>query len=166
MTKIKTLVAAMLIAASSASHAAGWSWNETFSSPVAPSVADITSLGNSGPYTVGNTYTDTITLGGLNAGTYSFSLGVAGLFFSDVVVTLNNAVATTSTAGPNGEFSFSWLNLQAPANPVLTFTGTATQTFASYTGSVSAVPEPHAIALAIAGLGLVGCMRRRRSEES
>ena len=63
----------------------------------------------------------------------------------------------------SGEFTFSYLSA---GNYTLSFTAVTSSIFAMYSGAVTATPVPEAgsIALALAGLGVVGLVASRRKQ--
>lgn len=121
----------------------------------------------------------TQTVSGLVAGTVytlSFALGATSLHDAVVSVTAPGAAGTFTTfaSGSSGGFSNVWTTYS------LTFTASGSDTllFAAVPASggpvsigldnitVTAVPEPSAYAMALAGLGALGFMARRRKSRA
>jgi MYXO-CTERM domain-containing protein len=134
---------------------------------------DLTGDGNFGLSSV------TQTIGGLVAGTVytlSFALGATNLHDAVVSVTAPGASGTFTTfaSGSAGGFANVWntysLNFTAGASNTLTFTGVAASGGPTSIGldniTVTAVPEPSAYAMALAGLGALGFMARRRKSRA
>ncbi|HEY8877432.1 MAG TPA: FxDxF family PEP-CTERM protein [Roseateles sp.] len=124
-------------------------------------------------HTSSGAFTDTFTFTGASAGSVDGSLITIG--FSDrtdidfTSVSINGHAYTLNSTGPVGTATLSPVELNGPL--VLTVTGIAgpalsagTSIAASYAGTlnVSPVPEPQTLALMLAGLGVVGVLKRRR----
>lgn len=104
---------------------------------------------------------DVITFTGLANGVYDFQLTVSAQNIMDLGATINGQAATILGGG---NLWFAGLGSTGTAPFVLTLTGTPGAGTPKYSGelTVTAVPEPGALALMMAGLGLVGFVAGRR----
>lgn len=160
---IQTIAAAALLATAASSHAAGTSatfeeatngaFTESF--VVTPTVTNKLILRVTGLASQFSALSASLWSGAIQIGTFS-SNSVNG----------NRLVVISDSA--NGTFS-----LSAGQAYTLKVTGissalpnTAIGTVAATNGTVSAVPEPEAFALLLAGLGLVGVAAKRRREKA
>jgi PEP-CTERM motif len=135
-----------------------------------PALAVSTDLGplNGDIEGFGNIFT---TGAGVFSDTFSFSLGsamtVSGMTgWSGIgtfgLVLLDSMGDTLDTDTTPGSFSFSL----AAGSYALNFVGFGAAPGSFYGGNVSAVPEPEAYALMLAGLGMIGFIAARRRERS
>jgi hypothetical protein len=168
--KMKSLaIAAALAASASASFAEDW--NSTV--PLLSGSTDSWSAGFNVTHLEAGSFTDTFTftpdLGGFVSASLITIGGFAAADLDFLSASINGTPLTLSSSG-SGEFAL--LDLTSLTGPlVLTVTGTAGPSFeagagvnASYAGTlnVTAIPEPGTLALAMAGLGVVGFLSRRR----
>jgi PEP-CTERM motif len=154
--KLKTAIAAALVAAASSAATADQTVN----------LGLLTSLPKTFSSFVLGSFTDTYTfsLGPLSTGVTGLygSLEIAPAFsISGLQITLTGTPGGPQTdTTPSDGFSFAGLGT---GNYALKLVGTATGMGGGiYGGSVAAVPEPETYALFFAGLGVVGFVARRR----
>jgi tetrahydromethanopterin S-methyltransferase subunit F len=104
---------------------------------------------------------DVITFTGLANGAYDFQVTVSAQNIVGLGATINGQAATILGGG---NLWFAGLESTGTAPFVLTLTGTPGSGTPKYSGelTVTAVPEPNALALMLAGLGLVGFDAARR----
>ena len=133
---------------------------------------DLTGDGNFGNSSISQTF------GGLTVGqtyTLSFALGATSYHDAVVSVTANGgpaSVFTTSASGSAGNFANVWntytMNFVAGASNTIQFTALAASGGPISVGidSVAVVPEPSAYAMALAGLGALGFLARRRKNRA
>jgi hypothetical protein len=136
------------------------------------------SLGSLTPFPAlyGNLLATNKVTGGVYTDDYFFDLsqastvtGSVGSFFGTVTFSkvLIDGTPLTLTATNSG-YGFSLANVAAGTGHKLTVQGAFAQFGNGYVGGLTAtpaVPEPESIALALAGLGVVGSLARRRRQQ-
>ena len=152
--KIKSLIAATAIAVSSFGAMAG---SATFAGGIATFSND--------PFTgdVSN-FTQTISFTGLAAGTYDIVGDISGSFLSFLSIDLDG---NSWSLFPNskGVVKFGEVVYTGSKPLTLTIQGKNLAGPTSFSGSVSAVPEPETFALLLAGLGMMGSIAMRRNKK-
>lgn len=156
--KIKSMMAAVAIAAASVSSFAG-NYSTSFD---ADGFANIFKkyAKNTGP-----SFNDTWSFTGVLAGTYDIQGDLSGTNMSFSSVTLDGTPWELAPAG--NVFRFASVTFTGTQPVSLSIVGTkSNSSVGNYTGSVTiaAVPEPETYAMLLAGLGLMGGIARRRKQ--
>jgi hypothetical protein len=150
--KLKTLIAAALVAAGGSALAADQSID------ISSGLASF--MGTSPLFDGGD---DVITFTGAAPGTYDFLLTFSGFGFDLSAADLNGIAGT-----PIAMNGFRFLGIDGTSSPdfKLTLTGATTSKMAAYSGEmrITPVPEPETYAMFLAGLGALGFVARRRKQ--
>lgn len=156
--KMKSVLAALAIAAASASSFAG-NYSTSFDAD------GFASIFKTYAKNTGTSFNDTWSFTGVNAGTYDIEGDLSGTNVSFSSVVLDGKSWDLFASG--NAFRFASVSFTGTKPVLLNIIGTKSNTaISNYNGSVTvtAVPEPETYAMLLAGLGLMGGIARRRKQ--